>query len=177
MATCPKCRTSSLAPLSDASAGGGVPLRCSACRGVWVPRHAILFSGLDDFGRAPDHPSLDAKVGRCPAGHGLLRRARLEGELRFALDRCPTCGGTWFDAGEWHELATRHLLTSLDDLWDPLKQRRARETKALERWRAELERRLGPKLLGQVEKLGDALAGHDDAAQALAFLEERIRGR
>ena len=177
MTPCPKCLTATLEPLGAAAPGADAPVRCATCRGIWVPRHAILFADLDDRAPATRDVNPDAKAGCCPAGHGLLRRARLEGELGFALDRCPSCGGTWFDAGEWHELATRQLLGSLDALWDPLQQRRAREEQARIHWREDLERRLGPRLLADLESLGDALAGHPDAPQALTYLEERSRRR
>ncbi|HEY3446767.1 MAG TPA: zf-TFIIB domain-containing protein [Myxococcales bacterium] len=177
MANCPKCRTTPLSPIDSGAAGADAPQRCPGCHGIWIPRHAILFSDLEAGAPAADPvaKSNDAKAGMCPSGHGLLRRARLEGEVGFALDRCPACGGTWFDAGEWHELASRHLLGSLDVLWDPLQQRRSREEQALNRWHEEMERRLGPRLLGDLEKLGDLLAGHPDAAQALAYLGDRVR--
>jgi Zn-finger nucleic acid-binding protein len=176
MLMCPKCRSATLATFS----GGGRaehPARCSQCRGVWVPRRASVFESLEDGGPDSAGASSDAHAGLCPKGHGLLRRARLDGDLGFALDRCSTCGGTWFDAGEWHEIASRQLLESLDDLWDPVKQRQAREIKGLDRWRSEMLATLGAKTMGELEDLARVLATHPDGVQALAFLQEAVRLR
>ncbi|MGC4115847.1 MAG: zf-TFIIB domain-containing protein [Myxococcales bacterium] len=176
MTSCPKCRTAHLSPIDPAVSGADAPLRCPSCQGTWVPRHAILFTDLEPSSASSEAAKgNDTRTGMCPAGHGLLRRARLEGALDFALDRCPACGGTWFDAGEWHEVASRHLLGALDQLWDPLRQRQAREEKALGHWRSELEQRLGAQLVSDLDALGDALRGHPDAAQALAYLGDRVR--
>jgi len=174
MSQCPKCRTATLAPIS---AGPDAPARCSACRGVWVPRHAIVLEDLDEPSRDAVSQHADARAGLCPAGHGLMWRVRLEGDLGFALDRCSTCSGTWFDAGEWSEIASRHLLDSLDDFWDPLKQKQAREEKGLQNWRGALLASLGEKTMGELEDLAQVLATHQDGGQALAYLQEAVRVR
>lgn len=177
MSTCPKCRTQTLVPIVGAG-GGEAPSRCMTCRGVWVPRNAVVVEELERAAPTREaSAAADARVGLCPAGHGLLRRAKLGGALDFALDRCSHCGGTWFDAGEWHEIATRRLLESLDDLWDPLHQRHVREQQTLDHWRDQLAGALGEQTLDDLERLADVLAHHPAGPQALAFLQESIRSR
>src|SRR5438105_10017850 len=137
---CPKCKSATLAPLSAAKpavrseAVPVPPSRCTNCRGVWMPHGALsLDLGLaKDDKPAPHAPTDDtnAKVGFCPAGHGLLIRARVDTADPFHLDRCGTCAGIWFDAGEWARLASTEWMNQIDQLWDPVFRKRLRETRA-----------------------------------------------
>jgi Zn-finger nucleic acid-binding protein len=106
-----------------------------------------------------------------------MARARVELDTPFFLERCLSCGGVWFDAGEWSRLATSQLLRSLLDFWTPAWRWRAQKQQA---HRAELERlqaRLGPPLFQQVQALAEALQGHPAREEALAFLLGALRTR
>src|SRR5258708_1730232 len=140
MHLCPKCKTATLLPLSAArqipksEASPVPPSRCSTCGGVWMPHGALSlsFANEPELTAAPaaTAPGFDAKVGFCPAGHGLLIRARVETARTFHLDRCGTCAGIWFDSGEWAALASSEWMHHIDDLWDPVFRKRMREEKS-----------------------------------------------
>jgi Zn-finger nucleic acid-binding protein len=118
----------------------------------------------------------DALSGFCPGCRGLLVRARVDGPQPFHLDRCPVCGGIWFDAGEWARVASTEWLNHLDDLWDPVWRRRVREQRAHERHVEEVERALGADTLRQLRAAIDALREHPMRALGLSFLIEELRG-
>jgi|SRR5689334_17593302 len=180
MRPCPKCKTSTLAPLADAPSSGTeqVPTsRCTHCRGVWLP-HGVLAQNLSaplpEIERAA--PDADRMPGFCPQCRGLLVRAQVDGSPPFHLDRCPVCAGIWFDAGEWALVAQSEWLSHLDDLWDPAWRRRVREQRAHERHLEEIERALGAKTLDCLRAAVKALRDHPKRALGLSFLIEELRG-
>jgi Zn-finger nucleic acid-binding protein len=180
MRSCPKCKTSTLAPLAEAPAAGSeqVPAsRCTHCRGVWLPHEAVarhLSPPLPEVERAV--PEADRTPGFCPQCRGLLVRAQVDATPPFHLDRCPVCAGIWFDAGEWALVAESEWLSHLDDLWDPTWRRRVREQRAHERHLEEIERALGAETLGSLRAAVDALRDHPKRALGLSFLIEQLRG-
>jgi Zn-finger nucleic acid-binding protein len=145
---------------------------------VWLPHEAVE----QRFTAVPDEPGqlapapTDALHGFCPRCRGLLVRARVDGARPFHLDRCPACGGIWFDAGEWALVASSEWLDHLDDLWDPIWRRRVREQRAHLRHLEEIERALGPQTLERVRAAIDALRDHPMRSLGLSFLIEELRG-
>src|SRR5438128_4668385 len=163
---CPKCKTASLAALSASRSGPKSeaapvpPSRCSNCRGVWMPHGALsLDLGLpkDEARAAKPADDPDAKVGFCPAGHGLLIRARVDASDPFHLDRCGTCAGIWFDAGEWARLASSEWMQHVDELWDPVYRKRLREERARKLQLEALTQALGAETAKKVIDLAAAL--------------------
>jgi len=47
------------------------------------------------------HDDTDNRTGPCPSGHGIMIRAKVDIDEPFYLEKCTTCGGIWFDHGEW----------------------------------------------------------------------------
>ncbi len=180
MRPCPKCQTPTLAPIAArASAHGDVvpPSRCGRCHGVWLPHEAIeqrMLPAADDAGQAT--AAVDALHGFCPGCRGLLVRVRVDAERPFHLDRCPACGGIWFDAGEWARVASSEWLSHLDNLWDPVWRRRVREQRAHRRHVEEIERALGAETLRQLQGAIDALRDHPMRSLGLSYLIEELRG-
>ena len=150
---------------------------CSACGGLFVPRSHLVELMMSD---EPESASRPAGAGggaaaRCPADASIMAAAEIGlpdagGTVR--VDRCGSCLGVWFDAGEWNALASRHLLAHLDEFWTAEWRGRQRH----ERERAEAEGRLkqqfGPELYGQMLALAAALRDHPRRSQALAMLRE-----
>lgn len=163
---CPKCDDRPL------TAGPNGSARCSYCGGTFVARgHAVEVA---DDSAVPRDAARDAEGGQCPADRSIMSRTRVElgdGES-VHLERCPSCKGVWFDAGEWSALADRSLLDRLDEFWS--EEWRARQRR--ERDRASYEERMretfGPALYAQLTATADALKGHERRSQALAFLRE-----
>lgn len=179
MRPCPKCKTptlASLAPDRDTDPDVVPPSRCTGCQGVWLPHDAIghqVVPPSPEAEAAP--PTADGLPGFCPACRGLLVRAKVEAPRPFHLDRCPACAGVWFDAGEWAAVASTEWLTHLDDLWDPVWRRRAREQQARKRHLLEIERALGAETLARVRAAIEALRNHPERSLGLSYLIEQLR--
>lgn len=119
--------------------------------------------------------ALDAQTGLCPIDRSILTRAEIdmgEGHAPIHLERCGSCRGVWFDAGEWSALAERHLLEQIDEFWTAewrAKQRRERDAANYARRTRE---ELGPELHDALQEIAGRLKGHPRRSQALAFLRE-----
>jgi Zn-finger nucleic acid-binding protein len=180
MRPCPKCKTVTLAPLDPGRAADPdvvPPSRCVHCKGVWLPHEAVeqhVVPATVDTAQAD--PASDSLPGFCPRCRSILTRARVERETHpFHLDRCGSCAGIWFDAGEWAAIASSEWLDHLDDLWDPVWRKRVRDKRAEQRHVEELERALGTETLKQVLAAIAALRNHENRALALSFMIEELR--
>jgi Zn-finger nucleic acid-binding protein len=189
---CPKCKTATLATLSavksapKAESSSVPPSRCQTCHGVWMPHGALSLDitvPVEEAPQptrpkakgkpAPDDP--DGRVGFCPAGHGLLLRARVETSEPFHLDRCGTCAGIWFDSGEWARLASTEWMKQLDQLWDPVYRRRLREEKNRKTHLVALSQALGEDTAKKVVDLAQALKKNPRRSLAMAYLIDEMK--
>jgi Zn-finger nucleic acid-binding protein len=88
------------------------------------------------------------------------------------LERCPTCRGIWFDAGEWNALAREHLLDTIDDFWSiefRTRQRREHDSREAEaRTRTEFG-----DLYQPLTEIASKLRDNPRRSQMLAFIRER----
>jgi Zn-finger nucleic acid-binding protein len=114
---CPRC----LAGLDEIYTPEGVLVDfCPSCKGSWYDRGELLFRSRSPRRLKPllegpllsSHPS-DLRCPRC--------RASMEvgglGSPDCVVDRCPSCGGVWLDAGERARLdaiASTKLAAPLD---------------------------------------------------------------
>lgn len=179
MKACPKCKTTTLAPLTSDRASDVVPpSRCESCRGVWLPHDTVeqhLVPAQIDAS-APTPALADSIPGFCPQCRGLLVRARVEAKHPFHLDRCPVCAGIWFDAGEWAAIASTEWLTHIHDLWDPVWRKRARAERAVKRHHDTLKSALGKPAFAKLLAAIDVLREHPMRSLGLSFLIEELRG-
>ncbi|HYK01660.1 MAG TPA: zf-TFIIB domain-containing protein [Thermoanaerobaculia bacterium] len=151
--------------------------KCSVCGGMFVPR--MLVELVHEEAASPaDSPaaeSLDATTGRCPIDRSIMSRAEIElGPERppIHLERCGSCHGVWFDAGEWSSLAERHLLERIDEFWTVewrARQRRERDDASHDR---RLRETFGPELYDALQEIARKIKGHERRSQALAFIRE-----
>ena len=177
---CPKCRNIALRlPVNT-----GTPVRrCYDCGGMWLSADEadqLLEEGeiLDPESMLPgmaDH--LDGISGLCPDGHGILTRSRVYAGETFYIERCATCHGLWFDAGEWDKLAANQRLQDLHALWDPEHQKRMRAEEAERLHLEKLCAMLGDHLVDDIEALAAKLRRHDHRGTAVAFLLELVEKR
>lgn len=200
--TCPKCREETLErpePMRYERAASAsqaretpalLPARCTRCHGLWLTREEIsrvrsgeatLKPEADDA-PLPDDVEIDRRGGLCPDCGRILVRAFLGEEVvegaedgGFYLDRCAHCGGIWFDAGEWRELAEDPEIDDLSSLWDPERLRSRVEERNRRAYLARLEERLGPELFQAVESLVERLQDEPEKRNAvLAHLHEEL---
>jgi Zn-finger nucleic acid-binding protein len=174
---CPKCHTPTLQGLE-----GTRVLRCSKCRGYWVP--PLGFDEPDIVTRlkaSDEHPAApleqDHRTGPCPEGHGLLRRARVTNDDPYFLERCARCGGVWLDPGEWTRLADAGLLRDVTNLWSPAWREHLSEEQNRASLEADLRHKLGDETFDLLESLADRVSRENLGALALAYLRERLRER
>lgn len=199
--TCPKCREETLErqePMVYRRPKDPPPVhpaRCTRCHGFWLTRDQVAEvearGGRLELepaeGPAPDQ-ELDRRGGLCPDCGRILVRAPIEErreETReegpaedggaFYLDRCAHCGGIWFDAGEWRELAGEPVAEDLSRLWDPEWRRHRLEERNRRAYLARLQEGLGPELFEAVEGLiGLLRAEPGRKAAALAYLHGEL---
>jgi Zn-finger nucleic acid-binding protein len=148
--------------------------KCTGCGGMFVPR--MLVELIDQSAAAPPpQESLDAQTGRCPLDQSIMSRAEIElGADRptIHLERCGSCHGIWFDAGEWSSLAESHLLERIDEFWTAewrARQRRERDDASYDR---RLREAFGPELYDDLQEIARKIKGHERRSQALAFIRE-----
>lgn len=174
---CPKCGPQLLAAFERT----GV-LRCATCSGFWVPPEELTSPGSLELLTERDlHPSApleqDQRTGPCPAGHGLLRRARATNEDPYFVERCARCGGIWLDPGEWSRLSAAGLLADVTALWSPAWREHLAEEHNRSSLAADLRRKLGDETFDTLDRLATQLSEHSAGALALAYLRERLRER
>ena len=133
-----------------------------------VPR--VLAAAAEEEPPAGADPRVDAQAGMCPAGHGIMSRARIEGEKAFSLERCPTCFGVWFDRGEWQRVAHEHLANDLPHFWSREWQEQQRRTRGRAAQIASARADLGDEVFAKVTELAAMLRSHPRRSEALAFL-------
>lgn len=148
--------------------------KCPQCAGIFAAASAVHAITHDNTS-ADDATSQDGGAGLCPEDRAILSRAMIVvGDDRppIHLERCGSCRGVWFDAGEWTLLAERHLLDNLDDFWTA--EFRAQQRRRVDQANREKRDReaFGPELHDALLELAAQLKGHERRSQALAFLRE-----
>jgi len=167
--SCPKCENQELHYVN-----GEKVAACSSCGGMFVKRGTnadAVTSAIDSAAAAND-----AKGGRCPNDHTILARAAIDlaNGQTIHLERCSSCNGIWFDAGEWQALAHDHLLDSIDEFWTPeYRARHRHESEAREA--DERDRAAFGELYDELNALATKLRKNPRRSQALAYLSERSR--
>lgn len=173
---CPKCKTTAL---KHAGRGGTPVLRCYTCHGMWASleeAEALVMAGAitDPESMLPQKVQGDGRAGLCPNGHGILARARVDAEEPFYLERCASCRGVWFDAGEWQRLASLQLEKNLADLWDPDRRRLLEQARIEEGHRARMTEVLGAPLIEQIDATVSAIEASPARLEAVGYLAQRL---
>lgn len=179
---CPKCESAQLQSVSGASSissSHSRPRQCPGCRGVWVPFAAFAALEDEDFLAEHDSPAGDAeydrRIGACPEGHGMMRRARVQWDDTYFLDRCGSCGGIWFDAGEWSRIANERLLENITEIWTLAYRSRRTQERVDAALGADLQQKLGEDTFALLLELAKKLHGHPHASAAAAYLRHLLR--
>ena len=112
---CPKCK----APMDNVVLEGVQIERCSGCKGLWFDadeevmlskiEHAeMLDLGLASLGKEfnNDEPIYCPRCG----DKSQLHKLQDPKQPHIEIDRCPSCNGTYFDAGEFTDFKQRDVL-------------------------------------------------------------------
>ena len=178
--TCPACRTS---PLSAAVVEPGlVGDACGQCGGQWVPADVYFawaerpspYMGGDDV----PPPAVDSgPAKRCPDCGHFLAHLRVGHGTAYHLDRCGTCGGTWFDAGEWADLRRRAIAPhhACSPAWQAAVTRDERAAAA----EAVVRSKLGDDDYAEAQRVKAWIAAHPHRAELVAYLtpDEGLAGK
>jgi len=177
--TCPVCITSTLRFADD----GDRPKRliCDRCGGHWV-RDRQYWSwrrahGEDlppkepEPGTAPvveDSPG--AKL--CPECGRILSRRRAGYGLDFILERCPDCGGLWFDSNEWEALESRNLHDDVHMIFSEVWQRARGRDESRRDHEELLAEILGVADYATIRQFRCWLRGHPHCSTMMGYLLE-----
>ena len=170
---CPKCKETSLQ-----KKGYGASYSCPSCNGRWVQTEKmrkLSVDCLDEEACPPGNSSYDHKTGVCPAGHGIMLRGKVYGEEEFYLEKCVTCGGIWFDKGEWQQVAEANLFQDMQNFWSVSWQRKQQQIKNREAFLSLNKNLLGEELFLSVMELAGLLKNHPEKNRALALLQQEIQ--
>jgi Zn-finger nucleic acid-binding protein len=171
MMECPKCKGVKLEK-TDLSK----PYWCPVCGGVWVSMEEISRPFAEDIDPALfDSLHYDGKTGLCPLGHGIMIRAKIEGDYDFYLERCSHCGGVWFDHGEWQQIAKHKLVDNLSHFWTAAWQRKNMQEKEREIFIDRNKTLIGEEIVEKILELGKILKNHPEKSRALALLKQEIQ--
>jgi hypothetical protein len=122
-----------------------------------------------------DLPDYDKRTGLCPSGHGIMIRARVDIDEPFYLEKCATCGGIWFDNGEWIRLAGNNLVDVLGSIWSKSWQRKQSREKSRDNFIEMNRRLLGDLLFDEIMDLSKKLKDHPEKDRAIALFQQEIQ--
>ena len=133
---CPKC----FEPMTRVSYSGVEVDRCVACKGIFFDGlemeklQGMKGSEVIDVGQ-PTPGARSNRPGRinCPRCSDLMVRIVDAAQPHIWFERCTTCGGSFLDAGELHDLKHHDLLNLLRDFTIRKKLRRRPEVTQPER--------------------------------------------
>jgi Zn-finger nucleic acid-binding protein len=159
--------------------------RCERCSGQWVRNDDYMewMRRVDVVpGPSPQAAKLTAQpegevreVGlrSCPDCGYVLARYRLGYGIRFVVDHCRHCAGTWFDAGEWDALRASGLHDDLLHVFTEEWQQSVRDEARHARLDAEFRTRVGDEDYARLLEVKAWLDEHRRRPEMLAFLQSR----
>ncbi len=106
---CPKCS----GVLEPKTYGESIAVhRCNQCAGLWCQPSVVVAMKREWMAEAAldiGDPKIGAKLDsienvQCPIGHGPMLKTADEKQTHIWYEACETCGGVFFDAGEFTDL-------------------------------------------------------------------------
>jgi uncharacterized protein len=98
---CPKCKKKTLSYFNTSE---GVVLDfCEECSGIWFDKDELA-SYIELSADIPEIKEMKKAARKtdlkCPKCEGILEELPFSSKTEFLVDRCGSCGGIFFDAGE-----------------------------------------------------------------------------
>lgn len=118
MLICPKCESMMetievRSPALKALSGSEID-RCLSCKGIWFDRGEDAALMTPEIARALDTGRSDRSVRNnhkqgclCPRCPVPLESKPFKGQPHIQYESCGSCGGAYFDAGEFRDATTR----------------------------------------------------------------------
>src|SRR5205823_3023063 len=107
---------------------------------------------------------------RCPECGHFLAHAKVGHGLAFHIDRCTTCGGMWFNAGEWQTLRDRGLHTQVHFVFSAAWQAKLLREELSAAREQILRDRLGDGDLNEVKRIKQWIDSHPHRVELYAYL-------
>ena len=143
---------------------------------LWYAPEEVLpyYNQFEDF-----EPSLfDAKAGFCPECGTYLSRTRINIKQPFYIERCMSCGGTWFDNGEeWQILEELGLHTKIQEIFSSQWQAKVRQHQQEMINREAVIDQLGEEIAKYIFQLTDLLENHPQADCAATYMLRRFENK
>jgi len=155
---------------------------CGACHGRWVhgpdyldwlgSRPAQAASRQDDATTVAEplqETRQDSAAGKlCLHCGRFMRRVHVGHNVAFHLDRCASCGGFWFDAGEWEQLRASGLHREAHLVFTDAWQAQVRQQALAQTDRDRLTEQLGADGVERADDIAAWIAGHPRGHEILA---------
>jgi Zn-finger nucleic acid-binding protein len=181
---CPACRDTLLTTQPLEVEGGLSAKVCSSCDGKWIDGTQYM-KWLDAQGhKPPERPSgiqTTITVARdsgpaklCPTCGRFLTRSKVGHGIDFHLDRCPACGGIWFDSGEWEILKAHNLHDDVHFVFSTAWQAEIARADRAKRHEQLLEQKLGANDLKEIKRIKIWLDTHAERAELYAYLIDHL---
>lgn len=182
-----KCPTCPATILVDCFLEPYLPAKsCPRCDGVWLPS-PDYWAWLQRQEVAAESPAVDkdgAKsvdadaqpAQRCPDCGHFLSHAKVGHGVTFQIDRCGTCGGMWFNKGEWDALRARNLHTQAHFIFSPAWQSAIACDQRREAHEAILLQKLGSADLDEIRRIKKWVEMHPHRAELHAYLQPHEPG-
>jgi len=144
---------------------------------MWVTIQNLQSISEPEIETLPENDRLfdhDSMTGLCPAGHGIMIRAKVDIDEPFYLDKCTSCGGIWFDRGEWLRIVENNLAENLCNIWSKAWQRKHSKEKNRAFFLNMNHKLLGDNIFNMIIQLSNMLKKHPEKNRAIALLQHEI---
>jgi Zn-finger nucleic acid-binding protein len=183
--TCPICDSSlehTVLLAADESGGDLRGFRCPRDHGVFLPsdlyfdwRDERKQTGNLDLAAVSDDVGDMRQAKLCPQDGRIMARYRSGSAAGFWIDRCGTCGGTWFDGSEWEATVSTGLHEALTNVFSDAWQREVEEAAVAAQRRERLAESVGESDLRRADEFREWVWSHPQRHLLLARVCERPR--
>jgi Zn-finger nucleic acid-binding protein len=176
---CPACKSQPLVAFNlEASL---VSQKCNSCGGQWLS--SMQFSNwlrtdhtIQTQETSVSHPPLSAaeslSARLCPECGRILIRFKVGCFVPFFLERCGSCGGSWFDRNEWETLRNGEFKDQIHLIFSPMWQSRVRHLENLEQRRVNFASRVGQRDFVEAQRVKAWLKQHAERVAILGYLQD-----
>lgn len=175
---CPVCKTESF--IEKTLDSGLLSLHCENCNGYWIKSFQYWVWREQHGKDLPETPPVsdlslkiqDSKGAKfCPECNKLIFRYQVGHGTEINLDRCNTCGGTWFDKGEWDILKSRNLHDDIHFIFSAPWQLKVRQEESEKNQENILKSKIGDKDYLKVQEIKKWLSNHTHKNEIFSYIK------